>query len=243
MENAEKNLKRLGFTEAQIQVYLAALELGQASIQDLARKSGVKRTSIYNFLDELKERGLIFETRKRKRSVYSAAHPNKLVELGKLQVNELKNSLPELLAVYNRQKTKPHVTFYNGVEGIKHVLADSLETQTPILVWAWYSPQQFEKVLGTYWEEYPRERAKRNILMRSIWRDTPEARVEMKDNMKFLRETKFLPGADTNTDILVYDSKIALFNIQNAPYFAVLIEDKSLADTMRTIWDALWQRL
>ena len=34
---------------------LAALELGEATMQDLARKSKVKRTSIYNFIDKLKE--------------------------------------------------------------------------------------------------------------------------------------------------------------------------------------------
>ena len=36
----------LGLSEAELAVYLAALELGEAQIQDISRKSGVKRTSI-----------------------------------------------------------------------------------------------------------------------------------------------------------------------------------------------------
>ena len=84
MEIPTSLLNSLGLSDAEGRVYLAALELGEASIQQLSRKSGVKRTSIYNFIDKLKERQVITETRKAKRSVYSAVHPAQLAEMLKL---------------------------------------------------------------------------------------------------------------------------------------------------------------
>src|SRR3989338_6843245 len=96
---SEHLLASLGLNAAQARVYFAALELGQANMQELARKSGVKRTSIYNFIDELREKGLITEVKKRKRRLYSAVHPEHLVELEKMRLGELERLLPQLSAI------------------------------------------------------------------------------------------------------------------------------------------------
>src|SRR5438309_1359422 len=119
-------LKSLGLTEPQAHVYLAALEFGQISMQDLARRSGVKRTSIYNFIDELTERGLLMETKKRRRKLYSAIHPEQLLELERTRVTEIERLMPELLAIYTTAHNQPRVTFYEGIEGTEEVYADML---------------------------------------------------------------------------------------------------------------------
>ncbi len=58
-------LDALGLTEDKGKVYLAALTLGTAFMQDLARRSGVKRTTIYSFIEALTDQGFIVETKKR----------------------------------------------------------------------------------------------------------------------------------------------------------------------------------
>ena len=70
MEISENLLKTLGMNQMQAQVYVAALELGEATMQALARKSAVNRSTIYTFIDELKARGYILETRKNKRTIH-----------------------------------------------------------------------------------------------------------------------------------------------------------------------------
>src|SRR3989344_3445304 len=110
-------LSSLGLSEAQAMIYTTALELGESNMQQLSRKSDIKRTSIYNFIDELKNRGLIVETRKKKHKVYSAVHPRQLLEIEKTKIIELEHAMPELLAIQNKSKTKPRVTFYDGIEG------------------------------------------------------------------------------------------------------------------------------
>lgn len=243
MQLSKNLLKSLNLKEAQASVYLAAMELGQASMQELAKKSGVKRTSIYNFIEELRERGLITETKKKKRKVYSAVSPEQLIEIEKTRVTELSRSLPELMAIYNKADNKPRVTFYESIEGTEEVYADMLNDKKPILA---YEDLEHMKagMRNVFFNTWPTERAKRQIPFKSITRDSIIARefVE-KNNIRLLRQSKFIQAKDLKTEINIYGDKVALMSLRANPPFAVLIEDKDIAETMRVAWQQLWDRL
>ena len=46
-------LTSIGFNEKTASIYLAALSLGTASIQDIAKKADIKRPTTYNYIQEL----------------------------------------------------------------------------------------------------------------------------------------------------------------------------------------------
>ncbi len=237
-------LKSLQLNDDQAAVYLATLELGEASILEISRKSGVKRSSIYNFIDELKSRGLIIETTKKKRNVFSASSPRSFIEIEQTRLKDLQRLLPELEAVENTSRTKPRVTFYNGVDGIKHVYAESMsERDTTINGFA-----DFEagiKVLGEnfYMDYYLPERVKRGILYRGILRDDEMAKKYQQRNNKDLRDSKIMPGKGISTEIDIFNNKVALMSFRAKVPFAVLIEDQDIAESLRTVWQQLWDRL
>jgi sugar-specific transcriptional regulator TrmB len=234
--------KNLGLTEDQAKVYLAALELGQSSMQELARKSGVKRTSIYNFIQSLIDRQLIITSRKRKRVVYSGVHPNQLLEIEKARLAELDRTLPELLAIYNNSTTKPKVTFYEGVDGIKEVLLDMLKEKQSVSAFSDY--KQMAATLGDYYFDiFPPERARRGIVSRNIAPDTEKARELAKTDAKYNRETRFMKVSDLKTEINIYGNKVALNSYNSNPPFSVIIEDPDIAETLRTVWKQLWNKL
>lgn len=234
-------LKSLNLSEDQARVYLAALELGQANMQSLSKKSGVKRTSIYYFIDELKARQLIVETKKRQRSVYSAVHPDQLIEIEKTRLHELQRLRPELVALYNASSSKPRVTFYEGIEGIKNVYGDILKERQPLVGWS--DIEHRSKILGPFFESYAPERARRNITYKAIIRDTPAARSWAKKNIGHLREYKYVQSDDFDTEIDMYGEKVVIFSFRTTPPYAVIIEDKHVADTMRMAWQQLWNRI
>ena len=242
MEISDNLLKTLGMNAMQAQVYVAALELGEATMQALARKSGVNRSTIYTFIDDLKARGYILETHKKKRRVYGAIHPEQLVEMQKNRVGELQNALPELLAVYNKSGTKPRVTFYEGSQGIEDVYSDMLREKKEIVAY-----EDLEDLKGELpkriFDWFPKERAHRDILIKTISRDVPFAREFSKRNRGLLRETKFITAPMFKTDINIYGDKVALMDLQGSSQFAVIIENHNLAETMRTVWQQLWDKL
>lgn len=235
-------LNSLGLSEVQAAVYFAALELGGANMQELARKSGIKRTSIYNFIDDLKERGFITETIKKKRKVYSAVDPDQLVEIEKTRLSELERTLPELRAIQNKSRTKPRVAFYEGIEGIKEVYADMLKDKKEIL--AYEDLEHMSIALPKiFYDWFPPERARRGIPFKSILRDSSEARHLIQKNIRLLRQSKLLNTADWKTEINIYGDKVALMSFRSKMPFCVLIEDHDIAETLRTLWNELWKRL
>ena len=235
-------LSSLGLTGSQAAVFFAALELGECSMQELARKSGIKRTSIYNFIDDLKNRGLVIETRKKSKKVYSAVDPRQLLEIEKMRLMELERTLPELLAIQNKSRAKPRVMFYDNIDGIKEVYADMLKEGQEIL--AFEDLEHMNIALPKpFYEYFPAERAKRGILFRSILRDSAEARRITQNNRRLLRQSKFVTSSDWRTEINIYGNKIALMSFRSKIPFCVLIEDQNIAETLRTIWNELWQNL
>lgn len=234
-------LSTLQLSEHEARVYVAALELGQASLLALSKKSGVKRTTIYHFLDTLIQRQLIVETKRGKRSVFSAVHPQQLVEIGKGHVREMERLMPQLLAVFNASPRKPRVTFHEGTAGMKEVYADTLKERQPIVGWSDYEYSM--RVMGSYFEQYAEERARRNILYRVIARDSDAARNRQALSRRHLRDVRISPTLNLTTEIHVYGKKIALLSFRSNPIFAVIIEDESMAQTFKTIWEAAWENL
>lgn len=236
-------LTSIGLSKQEVSVYLAALELGEATVQELSRKSGVKRTSIYNFIDRLKDRQIIQETKRKRRSVFSATHPHQLMEIQKMKLRELENAMPQLLAINNRSLRKPRVTFYEGIEGIKEVYNDMLNQKQPIVCWS--DQKHMWPTLGKeYCEYFPPERARRGIPIRMIATDTQENRGYAKKDRELARETKFISAeSDLRTEINIYGNRVLLASFRSAPPFAVLIEDRDIAETLRVTWKELWKRL
>lgn len=237
---SENLLKSLNLSPDEAAVYFAALELGQASMQGLAKKSRVKRTTIYHFLPSLIERGLIQETRKKKRNVYNGIHPKQLIALEQVRIKELEQLMPELLAVYNKSENKPRVTFFEGVEGVKEALTDLIRVSKPMVGWADFSFRQ--SILRDFFNTFAAERARKNITYQAITRDTPEARDWGKKNIGHLREMKFITSDPFNTETLVYGDHVMFLSYQKNA-FAVVIEDTNVAATLRVAWQQLWDRL
>ena len=236
-------LKSLNLSNSQAAVYVAALELGQATIQSLSRKSNVPRASIYRFIDELRERQLMVETKKGARQYYSAVDPEQLVEIERMRLADLQRIVPELTAIQNRTNRKPRVRFYEGITGIKSVYTDTLSAEREIVSFSDFS-QELQSIDRRFYDDfYIPERQKRNIMYRSILRDSPAAQEYLTHAARNLLETKVIPDIDISSEIDVYNNKVAIMSFRKSGPYAVLIEDEALARTLKAIWSELWKRI
>lgn len=232
----------LNLTDEEALVYTTTLQLGEASLLEIAEKSGVHRTSIYRFLESLLQRQILIATKKKKRVVYSAADPEQLQEYIQMKAIEFSKLLPDLRAVQNAVKNKPRVQFFEGVEGIKQVYNDTLKVGKSF---DGYGDFEFSvKLMGDYFRDYyiP-QRIRKGMLWRGILRDSPAAREWAGRDNKDLREARFLPHGDITTEINIYGNKVALVSFRSNLPFAVVIEDPDVARTQHVAWGALWDRL
>ena len=233
----------LGLSEKELAVYLTVLELGEGYVQDISRKSGLQRTSVYNFLEALRERQLVSEIKKGKRRLFSAASPHLLLEKQKSNASSIEKLMPRLLAIQNSVRSKPRVSFYEGIEGIKEIYRMTLRDKQ--IIYAWEDLDRTRDMLPpAFFKGYPEERAAKKVPARCIDRDTAFARQwTAENNVRLARESRFIDSEEFGTEINVFGHKVAFFGYNKKNPFGVVIDDVGIATAVRVVWQELWDRL
>lgn len=237
----ERILGKFGFSQNESKVYLASLEIGIASAQDIAKKASLKRTTTYSVLEYLVGRGVIGKTRIRGKTRFIVEPPEKLLSIvGDLQ-SELKKALPELDALYNITEKKPKITFFEGDKAIQSVYDDTLR-EKPDEILEWNTNAYFDLGKHNVDPYYIEKRVNLGIKAKRIagsgsgWH-TKHRRYdasELSETVIVSRE-KFWPHIEVN----IYGKKIAFLNY--AEKMSVIIESKAIADAMRQAYELSWQ--
>jgi sugar-specific transcriptional regulator TrmB len=233
-------LQKLGFSSNEAKIYLAALETGTASAQDIAQKAGVKRTTGYSVLSYLVNRGVVAKTKVKGKNRFLAEPPERLLTL----INELergiKQALPELEAIYNKKETKPKIAFYEGRGAVQKVYDDTL-IEKPNEILEWNTNAYFEGKADVDLD-YIRKRVALNIHAKriagkgSVW-DTKHRYLDQRE----LSQTLILPKElfDPQIEVNIYNNKVAFLNY--AENMSVIIESKAIADAMRQAYELSWK--
>ena len=77
----KKSLEGIGFSKRETSVYLALLELGKATVSQIARKANINRTTGYDILDNLVNKRLVSVSGKEPKQEYVAESPEGIIEL------------------------------------------------------------------------------------------------------------------------------------------------------------------
>lgn len=239
----ENNLNQLGLEEKEAKVYLAALELGPTNIQNLTKKSEIKRSTLYEIIRNLKEQSLITEGLKGKRKIFIAAEPENLKRNIKLKEQLLNDILPELKSLNNIGFVKPKITFYEGREELREIYHDTLTTKNKIAYWI--SPIQSitETVGEDFLNRYVEERTKKGIWAKSIHitsKKAPYKYLEPQFHEKTLRKMRFTPAEiNISNTIAIWDDKVAIMSSQREG-FGFIVESKEYTTTMKIFHGLLW---
>jgi sugar-specific transcriptional regulator TrmB len=126
----KNNLKILDLSDKEIEVYLACLEFGFINVKQLSRKTFIKRTTIYDILDNLEKKELIGQAKEGKKRLFYANEPIKLVELLDKKRQQIFAALPELNTLYQEGRAKSSARFIEGFDELKN-LFDDLFTNDP----------------------------------------------------------------------------------------------------------------
>ncbi|MBP9749793.1 MAG: hypothetical protein KBD21_03615 [Candidatus Pacebacteria bacterium] len=244
MASLTKQLQQLGFDDREAKTYLALLELGEGTMAELAKKSKIKRTTLYDIIRALQDRGLVSTAKRGERTIYIAEDPRTLDERLHEQSAVLKEALPELLSLANAIGKKPKIRYYEGVEGIKEVYRDTLEyPNQELLGWATVGA-------GTHFdieylnEVYLPKRVEKKIWVRAIIPDTADMRKYLGDDRTFLRSSRAMDPVRFPYDVeinLYGGSKVAFMSFREQT--GLIIENKSIYTTLKSIFEHQWESL
>jgi len=127
-----RELISLGLSEKEALVYLASLESGPLTAQDLSRRSNVNRATTYVMIETLAARGMMSTFMKGKRRFFVAESPERLLSILRLQrkeieekEEELKSLLPRLQALHNTGTEKPVIRYMEGEQAVEFIRTES----------------------------------------------------------------------------------------------------------------------
>lgn len=245
----EKELENLGLGEKETKVYLASLELGADTAQNIAKKAGINRATTYVQIDSLKDKGLMSEFEKGKKTFYVAESPDRLSGLFKtfeaqldVRKSELQRILPALLDMFSGMGERPRVRFYEGQEGVRMIRQDFLKIKDKIIC-GFTNLDRLFKFSPEYEKEYIKYRVDNDIHLQVIYTSKKGAVPDANDPAR-LREAKFLEydKFPVTADITIYDNKVAI-EAYKSKQIGIMIESDEIANAMKCIFKNLWDRM
>jgi sugar-specific transcriptional regulator TrmB len=244
-----QTLQRFGLESRETDLFLALTKLGPASIRDIAEAAGINRGTTYELLKGLQKKGLVSYHPKGKRRFFCAEPPEQLIRLATDQqqqmstaVEHLKQDIVPDLRMIRTDKDATHVRYYEGDDGIEHVLKDILNTvgASEQKTYCVYSSRLIRKHLYRPFPTYTRQRVQRGIGVRVI--AIGEGGEEAP-----LAERKWISADDNQAGasyVAIYPPKCAMISLTSEQYpTAVVIESESIALAMKISFDTLWQFL
>lgn len=241
-------LKKLGFSDKSVKIYLALLSLGPSSVRKLADFTGINRGTTYDIVKELQDHGVVSFAHKDTKQKFFAENPEKLHKIVQSRKQELERTekaidkaLPELQALYSRAGGRPVAKYYAGKD-IKVILEDILETceESEDKMYRVYSAQALREFLYEDFPTFSDARIAKGIDVRVI-------AIGEGGQLRGLDERKWLSSGDSQTGetyIFIYPGKTAYIslNAHGAPV-GVVIENDGVSQTQQLIFDNLWKSL
>jgi sugar-specific transcriptional regulator TrmB len=240
-------LKKLGFSDKEISVYLKLLEFGSLSVRALAELTGINRGTTYDVLKHLEDEGLVRYQDRNGRQYFMADDPDRLVELLDRREHELKDTrseidklIPELKAITGKEDLRPVSKYYEGKEGIRLVLDDILVSVKGGEEYYVYSTVGVREDIYEAYPEFNNRRVKNKIKANTISLAAGGSTYG-NDERRWL---KINADGKNLTYIIIYAGKCA-FIARDAlgQVVVVLVENEMIYETQKAIFINLWQVL
>lgn len=238
-----KILTHLGLTKDQASIYQALLALGEATVQSLAEHAGVKRSSAYYMLLELQKRGMVYETKHRKRTYYIPAKSDEVLKAWEKKVAEFRNNIEIFHAIENQHAKKSRIYLFEGASGFKKIwemIFNSGVKEYCIMG----DPREFLSFVrkGYITGRIIAEKKARGIRSRQLIAASEYAKEIIAKDKEENRISKILPHIYPlpYTTIIVGDL-VALIS-PSQENLIVMIESAGFAKTQKSLFEALWEK-
>lgn len=241
----EKDIQSLGLNEKEAKVYLASLELGQATVQKISAKADIKRPTTYFIIEGLMERGLMSSYYQGKKQFFMAEMPERILDLIakerkelELREEQFKRLLPELQSINNRNKDKPVVKYYEGKDGILTMTLENLKLKKNQTFDNFFSRDFVDKIMTPDDLKLIRDaRLENKVRARAIYtRD--KGSLENIENAEIIRVSS--EEFPVSCDIAFYEDRVRIASFEDR-IMGVVIEDKEIAQSLRALFELAWK--
>ncbi|MES2203529.1 MAG: helix-turn-helix domain-containing protein [Patescibacteria group bacterium] len=241
-----KALKEIGLADKEAAALLVLLEHGPMLASAIAKESKLNRTTVYGLLKELSGKALVSQIKKdgadRWQSIPAESLPQ-YIERRREQLADNKKAveeaLPQIKLLRAKGKSLPKVQFFEGAEGVQQAYEDTLiNNQSKTLHDITGVDAIYQNIDPKFVDYYLNKRKALGIKATYIAPKTEGGLRAAQEDTKLLREVRFIPAQYTfDSEIAIYDNKVGIFSYAKENPVALIIEDETIAHTMKQIFN------
>lgn len=238
-----KDLIEAGLTKNQAKVYLKLIkEPGQSGGQ-IAKGMSMDRSFVYNVLASLSDKGLISHIFEENVKIFYPADPEILLRESEEKTHRIMGVVSELNKIKGQNKSdkaERTILVYNGKPGLK-VFMRELTNSSSFQSFDGGSSYNLFDIFKTEFPHYLKVFDKKHIEGRII--TSPENIKNMNkayDNPNI--KIKGMAALNKPVCFVMFSGKLAIYSLEEKPY-VIIIEDKSVADTLAQYFDNVWKTL
>jgi len=235
-------LEALHLNQNEAKVYLALLEIGQTSAGNIIKKVVLHRSVVYEALDKLINKKLVFKLQKNNISYFQATNPERLLQNVENEQQIAKDLMPQLKNMIDT--TLPEITIHEGIEAYKRFWHEAY-SNLPV-----GSTDYVAGSISSKWQGYlgksdlkkiTKAQIKNKIKWKMIVYDPSDMGLELLPNNPELAEYRIIESKFNkegnynifNDDILILHSIVEPMVIE--------IKNASLVKVFKHNFDILWK--
>lgn len=242
-------LQQLGLSLNEAKIYETLLDLKESNVADIVTNSKIHRRNVYDALNRLVDKGLVFPVLTKGQNFYSAVDPAKLSEMIEEKEKMLADILPGLQNKFQAREVMQEAYIYKGIEGFKNYIRDIIHTGADgyfvgaKLGW-------FDERIKPYSEQLFKEARKKGLVMHHIF--DAEVKERHADVLKLFDTAgwlyRFFPKEFSTTSAIdIFGDSVVTFTglsekklEDNVTLF--VLRDPQLAESYRTWFRFMWDK-
>jgi len=249
--NLETGLESIGFERNDAKVFVELAGLRSATAGEIAKSKGMARRSVYDSLERMMKKGLVAYVLKNGVKYYQPADFERIEELAKKKEKDISSVissiLPKLQSSVIESAGENPVEVYVGKEGIKTILANSLELKgkKDKEILGYGGNGRISSIVPMAMARWQLKRIEAGIKMKAIYNDTEVSRDRIKEmkkeghnKMMKLRITPIKEASNLGTWIC--GDRVVLWLTVEDP-IAISIINREIAEGFRQHFNYLWK--
>ena len=231
---ALNKLKKLGLNRNEAGIYLALLDLKECQAGLLSKKAQINRTTTYDALERLIEKGLVKYIIHANRKLFQPVNPEVLLKNIQAQEKIAKEILPGLQKRFKNIKEKEESSIYCGKKGIKSILQDILKHKEYL---AFGSRGKFLEIMKHDFIAFQKRKKELKINSKVILSESAKNSEQVKIAYAKFR---FIPDEFSSpTTTFIYGNQAVIIIWGETP-IATLIKSKEVRESYSNYFKFLW---
>lgn len=231
----EQTLTDIGLSRNEAKVYLALAELGLATVFQIAEKSKIHRTNVYDSVQKLIDKGLVSESIREGTKQYMITKPENLMNLIKHKEKKIEQLIPTLKLKETLAAKKSEVQLHKGYDAFISLFLGLLDKKQDIFIFGAPPPQNIRGRINEFHKKREADKIKLNV----IYNLRDDGRMEFAKKLKYAETTHFKKDIKSSETTIICGNTVLLAIWLN-PALTIKIEDKEIATGYHEYFKVLW---